>query len=108
MKLAVLTALIAWGNTHKLEKFAEMLEEDEPNRDQIFAMTAAKLGSGVRARWVELPDCLNEGPLEPGEVELKSDLSNAIIATCKSYGISNDRYGRLVGIEAEPTAHAIN
>lgn len=96
---------MAATEAHRLEKFAEMLEEDEPNREQIFAMTAAKLGSGVRARWIELPDCNNEGPLEAGEVELKYDLSNAIIATCKSYGISTDRYGKLT--QGEPTATAI-
>jgi hypothetical protein len=49
------------------------------------AQAASKTHSGVRARWVELPDCDNTGPLEAGDIALKSDLSNAIIATCKSY-----------------------
>lgn len=64
-------------------------------------MAAAKAGSGVRARWVELPDCFQKwcnfidsstgapwatavdgqptGVYEP----LRDDLANAIIATCK-------------------------
>ena len=47
-------------------------------------MTAARLGSGVRARWVELPDC-GAGPQDAtkGQYALNDDLSNAIIATCK-------------------------
>ena len=66
-------------------------------------MTAAEVGSGVRARWVELPDCNNEGPLPEGEISLKDDLSNAIIATCKSYGVTHDRWGRLTQYEGNPT-----
>jgi hypothetical protein len=82
-------------------KFANL-----PNFSQELAMVAAKSGSGVRARWVELPDCNNEGSLAAGEVALKDDLSNAVIATCKSYGVSNDRYGRLT--MGEPTSLAID
>ena len=61
---------------------------------QSFAMAAAKAGSGVRARWIELPDCQKVLKEEEGSLELDSathgeqialndDLSNAIIATCK-------------------------
>ena len=71
-----------------------------------FAMVAAQEGSGVRARWVELPDCNNESGLAPGEVALKNDLSNAIIATCKSYGVSADRWGRLLQGESNPSTVA--
>ena len=71
-----------------------------------FAMLAAQEGSGVRARWVELPDCNNESGLEAGTVALKDDLSNAIIATCKSYGVTNDRWGRLTQGEGNPTYQA--
>jgi len=48
-------------------------------------MLTAQEGSGVRARWVELPDCGNNGPLASGTIALMPDLSNAIIATCKHY-----------------------
>ena len=57
---------------------------------QATAEIAAREGSGVRARWVELPDCsiikyskatAGDGTLIP----LEADLSNAIIATCKHY-----------------------
>ena len=62
----------------------------------VFAQAAAKSGSGVRARWIELPDCQDhvawddaEGNFDPAlagtaeTIPLKADLSNAIIATCK-------------------------
>lgn len=62
-------------------------------------MAAAKSGSGVRARWIELPNCdkwcnfldvygkaaspaIADQPT--GEfIPLRDDLANAIIATCK-------------------------
>jgi len=63
-------------------------------------MAAAKSGSGVRARWIELPNCdkwlgfLDVTTGKPaatpaagqpsGEyIPLRDDLANAIIATCK-------------------------
>ena len=49
------------------------------------AQAAAQVDSGVRHRWVELPNCDSTGPLTAGDVALKEDLSNAVIATCKSY-----------------------
>ena len=58
-----------------------------------FARAAAKSGSGVRARWIELPDCQQMVNWDSGDdtfqakygevIPLKADLSNAIIATCK-------------------------
>ena len=107
MKFAAITALLS-AEAFKLNnsRFATMPEDQGENKEQVFAMTAAKLNSGVRARWVELPDCNNEGPLNPGEVALKDDLSNASIATCKSYMVSHDRYGRLT--DGEPTAQGVN
>jgi hypothetical protein len=86
-------------------RFSEM-DDVELGREGLFAMTAAQIGSGVRARWVELPDCMNEGPLPAGEVALKNDLSNAVIATCKSYGVVADRWGRVTQYEANPSALA--
>jgi hypothetical protein len=65
-----------------------------PEHAIAFAQAAAKSGSGVRAKWIELPNCQTfvecdtGGPVEysavHGEViPLAADLSNAIIATCK-------------------------
>jgi hypothetical protein len=82
------------------------MDDVELGREGLFAMTAAQIGSGVRARWVELPDCDNEGPLPAGEVALKDDLSNAVIATCKSYGVVSDRWGRVTQYEGNPTTLA--
>jgi hypothetical protein len=52
---------------------------------QITSSAAAKEGSGVRARWVELPDCKSAATLSLPDIALKADLSNAIIATCKVF-----------------------
>jgi hypothetical protein len=52
---------------------------------QVTAKAAAKSGSGVRARWVELPDCKSAATLSLPDIALKADLSNAIIATCKVF-----------------------
>lgn len=46
------------------------------------AQAAARAQSGVRARWVELPDCVGATGAN-NSVPLKDDLSNAVIATCK-------------------------
>ena len=52
---------------------------------QTTSLAAAQEGSGVRARWVELPDCKSAATLALPDIELKADLSNAIIATCKVF-----------------------
>ena len=57
---------------------------------QAASEIAAREGSGVRARWVELPDCSEIGWRNVTEgdgtlIPLKEDLSNAIIATCKHF-----------------------
>jgi hypothetical protein len=66
---------------------------------QTTASAAARANAGVRARWVELPDCqgfVQDGPTfswkaDAGEViPLKADLSNAIIATCKGPHVINN------------------
>jgi len=74
---------------------------DEVSFIQTTAQSAARSESGVRARWVELPDCRHwcnflsadkckpdlENPLDGqprGDyIPLRDDLANAIIATCK-------------------------
>ena len=52
---------------------------------QIASNAAAQEGSGVRARWVELPDCKSASTLSLPDIALNADLSNAIIATCKVF-----------------------
>ena len=52
---------------------------------QIASSAAAKEGSGVRARWIELPDCKSAAVLSLPDIALLPDLSNAIIATCKVF-----------------------
>ena len=82
-----IAALIMGSSAVRInERFAEGVEDvdeiDIPNQAE-YAMIAAKEGSGVRARWIELPDCgVN---VTAADVPLKDDLSNAIIATCKSH-----------------------
>ena len=51
---------------------------------QVASLAAAKAGSGVRAKWVELPDC-PAGKAAPDMVPLEADLANASIATCKAF-----------------------
>jgi hypothetical protein len=100
---------VSTSSTINLE-FSEMPAEF--NQDQQFIQTvassAAKARSGVRAKWTELPNCMNwcnfidETTLKPTDppadgqpaglyIPLRDDLANAIIATCKG---------------AEPTAGA--
>ena len=66
---------------------------------QTTANSAAQAESGVRAKWIELPNCQSfvvDGPTmtfdnSNGEViPLKEDLSNAIIATCKGPAVAHD------------------
>ena len=68
------------------------------NLGQSTANAAAQEGSGVRARWVELPDCKSSQHLALPDIALREDLSNAIIATCKSWK----------GVYTTPTAPAID
>jgi hypothetical protein len=74
---------------------------DDASFIQVASTSAAKAESGVRARWVELPDCRHwcnfldaatckpniDTPLDDqpsGDyIPLRDDLANAIIATCK-------------------------
>ncbi len=93
MKYAAIVASLLVASAIKINNnFAAGVEDEEmpepaqdgPSREETFAMTAARLGSGVRARWVELPDCPAGKPnATAGEYALADDLSNAIIATCK-------------------------
>jgi len=67
----VIAALIAATNAIHEVPIAEALAEIES-----------------KSAWVELPDCPYETKRHmkaTGQVPLKKDLSNAIIATCKSY-----------------------
>lgn len=80
--------------TMKGDKFHYVQRPVAFSMGSSFAQAASKEGSGVRARWVELPDCV--GTSADATVPLLDDLSNALIATCKgkkagSYN-PNDQY----------------
>ena len=66
--------------TMKGDKFHYI--QHPPQNVVAFAQAASKSGSGVRARWIELPDCQGAVGVDTS-IPLKDDLSNAIIATCK-------------------------
>merc|ERR1711990_940261 len=91
MKKAFIIAALFGGIEAIKVQFASGFDNDndaddfEADRERTYAMLTAQAGSGVRARWVELPDCPNNGPLPSGTIVLMPDLSNAIIATCKHY-----------------------
>ena len=67
----------------KREGLAET-EIDNESFDSVVAAAAARPGSGVRAQWVELPDCA-PGPLKKGEIALEANHENASKATCKNH-----------------------
>ena len=69
----------------KGDKYHYNQEPEEKSLVQTVSFAAAQEGSGVRARWVELPDCPSAATLSLPEIVLKEDLSNAIIATCKVF-----------------------
>ena len=60
---------------------------DEEVQDQLsLPVPASQIPLSVaqhKSKWVELPDC--KSTLTADDEPLKEDLSNAIIATCKSY-----------------------
>jgi len=66
--------------TMKGDKFHYI--QHPPQNVVAFAQAASRSGSGVRARWIELPDCTGQAGADT-TIPLKDDLSNAIIATCK-------------------------
>lgn len=100
-KQSVIALLLSTANSINLG-FSDM-PEGEYNLDasfvQVTAAAAAHSQSGVRAKWVELPDCRHwcnhldddgkandpVGDGQPGKIyiPLRDDLANAIIATCK-------------------------
>jgi hypothetical protein len=100
-KQSVIALFLSTANSINLG-FSDM-PEGEYNLDasfvQVTSRAAAQTESGVRARWVELPDCRHwcnhldvdgkpndpAGDGQPGSIyiPLRDDLANAIIATCK-------------------------
>ena len=88
------------GSTSSINVNFENLGDDS-SFIQVTSQSAARAGSGVRARWVELPDCrhwcnfLDAATCKPNldtpadgqpagdYIPLRDDLANAIIATCK-------------------------
>ena len=74
MKTFALALLVATAASYKLtHRFVSGLSDtetdDESSFNSIVADAVAQSGSGVRAAWVELPDCAR-GPLKKGELAL--------------------------------------
>lgn len=101
MRTIAIAALLGAINAYQLNQhFATGMNGDEDlgqdiimkgdkfHYQQALAQAAAAEGSGVRARWIELPDC-PYGNLPANQIALRTDLSNAIIATCKSWAGKN-------------------
>jgi len=91
MKTLTLAFFLGIASSFKLaHKWADGLTEDEflDSSAYLFeskvAAAAAKEGSGVRAKWVELPTC-NRGTLAAGEIALEANHENASKATCKNH-----------------------
>jgi hypothetical protein len=63
------------------QMFADGLDEETIERSDFVhdvAQHAGQINSGVRARWVELPDCTGAST----DIVLAKDLHNATRATC--------------------------
>ena len=93
MKTSFAIALLLGASKAVSLRFAEGLDDNEDlgitinmnspeSYVQNVAQAAAKEGSGVRARWVELPKCTGT----PEDVPLSPDLANATAANCKRGG----------------------
>lgn len=66
--------------------FAVGFSDEEVQNELSLPVPPAQIPLSVvqkKSKWVELPDC--KSTLTEDDVPLKDDLSNAIIATCKSY-----------------------
>ena len=94
MKSFALVALLGVTSSFKLDsRFATGMNGDEDldqniimkgdkyHYNESLVQSSAESGAG----WVELPDCKTANRLELPQIALKEDLSNAIIATCKSF-----------------------
>lgn len=92
MNKFVIACFLGYANTMRLNSYDDQMIQ-LPEHVISFAQAAARAGSGVRARWIELPNCQNFIKPDSGDVfdeaqwgeviPLEWDLSNAIIATCK-------------------------
>merc|ERR1712178_303894 len=99
---AIIALFLSSANTMTLNSNigVRFIDQEPSSFAEVTNMAAAKSGSGVRARWIELPDCSKWNgfldattgkPADPplpdqptGEyIPLRDDLANAIIATCK-------------------------
>lgn len=60
-------------------------EKKESKKEEAKPTGESLVQAGTSARWVELPDCASGVPLGADDIPLTDDLSNAGIATCKSY-----------------------
>ena len=95
-KISIAVAALIGANA---VKFIDQYDSKFDTFAQTTAGSAAQAGSGVRAKWIELPNCqtmVADGPIMTydtthGEViPLLADLSNAIIATCKGPSVAHN------------------
>ena len=84
--------------------FAVGFSDQEIQNDLTVPVSPAQVPIAVaqqKSKWVELPDC--KSTLTDDDVPLKDDLSNAIIATCKSYKPAATGEGDASGDDSAPT-----
>lgn len=99
-KAAILAAFLGSSQAMSVNGHQRFISTQPSSFAEVTNMAAARAGSGVRARWVELPECSRfcnfldtngkvnlQTPLDgqpAGDyIPLRDDLANAIIATCK-------------------------
>jgi hypothetical protein len=113
---AIIALFLSSANTMTLNTNGGVRFISEPSSfAEVTNMAAAKSGSGVRARWIELPNCSKwngfldvttgkaAAPAIAGQpteeyIPLRDDLANAIIATCKG---AEPTWGPIVAAAAD-------
>ena len=70
-------------NAEFVQDLAEIKAQNDIHFSNDYRKTRQAMAQG-QAQWVELPDC-KAVTLDDSDIPLKDDLSNSIIATCKSY-----------------------
>ena len=92
-KSAVVALFVSSASAMSLNGGAKFIDTTPSSFAQSTSMAAARAGSGVRAQWIELPDCsqwlykldIYGKPIAGAAdyIPLRDDLANSIIATCK-------------------------
>jgi hypothetical protein len=92
-KSAVVALFVSSASAMSLNGGAKFIDTQPSSFAQSTSMAAARAGSGVRAQWIELPDCstwlykldIYGKPITGASeyIPLRDDLANSIIATCK-------------------------